>query len=198
MIGFFGFVNATKGLDTLFEAVRLLREQGVPVQVLIVGGSVGDSDPTNAAYREHLERLIRRLDLDMGDILLSTGYVEAAEASRALATCDAVALPFTDGASLRRTSLLTALDHGLPVVTTIPRQPIPELQETNALLLVPPNDPPALSDALRRLYAERALRETLGAAAKALRPSVLMAPHRRTHPGGVHRGKSSSVAAAEA
>ncbi len=167
LIGFFGFVNATKGLDTLFEAVRLLREQGVPVQVLIVGGSVGDSDPTNAIYREHLERLIRRLDLDMGDILLSTGYVEAAEASRALATCDAVALPFTDGASLRRTSLLTALDHGLPVVTTIPRQPIPELQETNALLLVPPNDPPALSDALRRLHEDRALGVSLGSAAKA-------------------------------
>ncbi|MYB75503.1 MAG: glycosyltransferase family 4 protein [Chloroflexi bacterium] len=165
LVGFFGFVNATKGLDTLFMAVRRLRDEGIPVQVLIVGGSVGDSDPSNAVYKEHLERLIRRLDLDMGDILLSTGYVEAAEASRALATCDAVALPFTDGVSLRRTSLLTALDHGLPVVTTCPKQPIPELQESGALLLVPPDDPPALSNALRRLYEDPALDETLGGAA---------------------------------
>lgn len=167
LVGFFGFVNATKGLDTLFAAVRRLREQGIPAQVLIVGGSVGDSDPTNAVYKERLERLIRRLDLDMGDILLSTGYVEASEASRALATCDAVALPFTDGASLRRTSLLTALDHGLPVVTTVPQQPLPALQESDALLFVPPGDPPALSDALRRLYEDRTLCETLSTAAQA-------------------------------
>ena len=166
LVGFFGFVNHTKGLDTLFAAVRRLRAQDIPVQALIVGGSVGDSDPTNAVYKERLERLIRRLDLDMGDILLSTGYLEAADASRALATCDALALPFTDGASLRRTSLLTALAHGLPVVTTHPKRPTPELQETGALLLVPPDDPPALSNALQSLYTDRALADSLGTAAR--------------------------------
>ncbi len=166
LVGFFGFVNHTKGLDTLFAAVRRLRAQDIPVQALIVGGSVGDSDPTNAVYKERLERLIRRLDLDMGDILLSTGYLEAADASRALATCDALALPFTDGASLRRTSLLTALAHGLPVVTTHPQRPTPELQESGALLLVTPDDPPALSNALQSLYQDRALAEALGTAAR--------------------------------
>ena len=85
-MGFFGFVNLTKGLDTLFHAVRILRDQNIPAQALIIGGSLGESDPYNAVYKEHLERLIRRLDLDMGDILLSTGYLEAADASRALAT----------------------------------------------------------------------------------------------------------------
>ncbi len=165
LVGFFGFVNSTKGLDTLFEAVRLLRDRNFPVQVLIVGGSVGDSDPSNTVYKEHLERLIRRLDLDMGDILLSTGYLEAGDASHALATCDAMAFPFTDGASLRRASMLTALDHGLPVVTTYPKHPTPELQESDALLLVPPDDPPALSQALHRLYEDHALADTLSTAA---------------------------------
>ncbi len=166
LVGFFGFVNLTKGLDTLFQAVRLLRDQGIPAQALIIGGSLGESDPYNAVYKEHLERLIRRLDLDMGDILLSTGYLEAADASRALATCDALALPFTDGASLRRTSLLTALAHGLPVVTTYPKRPTPEIQESDALLLVPPDDPAALSGALRGLYEDRALAQTLSGAAR--------------------------------
>ena len=167
LVGFFGFVNLTKGLDTLFQAVRILRDQGIPAQALIIGGSLGESDPYNAVYKEHLERLIRRLDLDMGDILLSTGYLEVADASRALATCDAMALPFADGASLRRTSLLTALAHGLPVVSTYPKQPSPEIQESDALLLVPPDDPPALSRALRRLYEDRALAENLVPAAQA-------------------------------
>ena len=167
LVGFFGFVNLTKGLDTLFQAVGILRDQNIPAQALIIGGSLGESDPYNAVYKEHLERLIRRLDLDMGDILLSTGYLEAADASRALATCDAMALPFADGASLRRTSLLTALAHGLPVVSTYPKQPSPEIQESDALLLVPPDDPPALCRALRRLYEDRALAENLAPAAQA-------------------------------
>ena len=166
LVGFFGFVNLTKGLDTLFQAVRILRDQNIPAQALIIGGSLGESDPYNAVYKEHLERLIRRLDLDMGDILLSTGYLEAADASRALATCDAMALPFADGASLRRTSLLTALAHGLPVVSTYPKQPSPVIQESDALLLVPPDDPPALSRTLRRLYEDRALADTLSTSAR--------------------------------
>ncbi len=166
LVGFFGFVNLTKGLDTLFQAVRILRDQNIPAQALIIGGSLGESDPYNAVYKEHLESLIRRLDLDMGDILLSTGYLEAADASRALATCDAMALPFADGASLRRTSLLTALAHGLPVVSTYPKQPSPVIQESDALLLVPPDDPPALSRTLRRLYEDRALADTLSTSAR--------------------------------
>lgn len=166
LVGFFGFVNLTKGLDTLFKAARLLRDQDIPVQVLIIGGSLGESDPYNAVYKEHLERLINHLQLDFDDVLLSTGYLEVADASRALSTCDAIALPFADGASLRRTSLLTSLAHGLPVVSTFPKQPTQEIQESDALLLVPPEDPAALSQALRRLYEDNALAESLGVAGK--------------------------------
>jgi glycosyltransferase involved in cell wall biosynthesis len=165
LIGFFGFVNLTKGLDTLFEAVRILRDQDVPVKLLIIGGSLGASDPYNAVYQEHLQRIIYRLRLDSEDILLNTGYLAAADTSHALATCDAMALPFADGVSLRRASMLAALDHGLPVVTTYPKLPTPEIQDSNAMLLVPPEDPPALSQALRRLHADRALADTLGTAA---------------------------------
>ena len=166
LVGFFGFVNLTKGLDTLFEAVRILRDQDIPVHLLIIGGSLGASDPYNAVYQEHLQRIIYRLGLDTEDILLSTGYLSAADASHALATCDAMALPFADGVSLRRASMLAALDHGLPVVSTYPKQPSPEIQESDALLLVPPEEPAALSQALRRLYDDQALADTLGAAAR--------------------------------
>ena len=166
LVGFFGFVNLTKGLDTLFEAARILRDQDIPIHVLIIGGSLGASDPYNAVYQEHLQRTIYRLRLDAEDVLLSTGYLSPADASHALATCDAMGLPFADGVSLRRASMLAALDHGLPVVTTFPKRPSPEIQESNAMLLVPPDDPAALSQALRRLYTDRELADTLGAAAR--------------------------------
>ncbi len=166
LVGFFGFVNLTKGLDTLFAAARILRDQDIPVHVLIIGGSLGASDPYNAVYQKHLQRIIYRLGLDTEDILLSTGYLSAADASHALATCDAMALPFADGVSLRRASMLAALDHGLPVVSTYPKQPSPEIQESDALLLVPPEEPAALSQALRRLYDDQTLASNLGAAAR--------------------------------
>lgn len=166
LVGFFGFVNLTKGLDTLFEAARILRDQKIPVHVLIIGGSLGASDPYNAVYQEHLQRTIYRLRLDAEDVLLSTGYLSPTDASHALATCDAMALPFADGASLRRASMLAGLDHGLPLVTTYPKQPSPEIQESNAMLLVPPENPAALSQALCRIYEDQALADTLGAAAR--------------------------------
>ena len=194
LVGFFGFVNSTKGLDTLFEAVRLLRDRNIPVQVLIVGGSVGDSDPSNTIYKEHLERLIRRLDLDMGDILLSTGYLEAGDASRALATCDAMALPFTDGASLRRASPADrsrprpAGGHNLSQAsdTGATGERCPTARASRR-----PNGPePGAPPPLRGPCAGRKPQHRC----PPIRRPILMAPHRRTHPGGVHGSLSAEVA----
>ena len=64
-----------------------------------------------------------------------------------------MALPYVDGASLRRGSLLAAIAHGKAIVTTEPRYPIEGLRHEDSVLYVPPNDPQSLADAVKRLLA---------------------------------------------
>ena len=58
LLGYFGFLNERKGGKDLIETLALLVSQGYPANLLLIGGQVGSSDPTNAAYAERVDRLI--------------------------------------------------------------------------------------------------------------------------------------------
>ena len=158
-VGYFGFLNLSKGGETLMQAVRLLLDRHLPVRLILVGGRTGASDPTNAAYAAQVEALIDVLDLKAH--VSATGYLDAVGASRALSACDVVALPYVDGASVRRGSLMAAIAHGRAIVTTEPRYPIEGLTPDQSVLYVPPNDPPALAQAIERVLIDPALRTRL-------------------------------------
>ncbi len=151
LIVFFGLINRSKGLDTLLESLARLRESGVPARLAIVGGGAGSSDPTNVATMREIDALIERLDL--APLIHQTGYLDDAAVSGYLSAADVVALPFADGASYRRGSMMAALQHGCATVTTTPQVPIPAFSDGANLCLVPPGDAVALADALRHLYA---------------------------------------------
>ena len=59
LLAYFGFLNAGKGGETLVRTLAELVRAGQPARLLMVGGKVGASDPTNQAYLEHVERLTR-------------------------------------------------------------------------------------------------------------------------------------------
>ncbi len=175
LLAYFGFLNESKGGETL---IRALARLGGDVKLLMVGGKVGSSDPTNAAYAERIEALITELGL--AGRVLWTGYTPQAEVSANLLAADIGVFPYKDGVSLRRGSLMAALAHGLPIVSTrypsaktyIPNQDEwwhpAELRDGDNILLVPPDDEAALADAIARLIASPALRERLGQGAKTL------------------------------
>ncbi|MBN1639884.1 MAG: glycosyltransferase family 4 protein [Anaerolineae bacterium] len=158
--GYFGFLNESKGGDTLIRALGEAPEEHV---LLMIGGRVGSSDPTNRAYAERIEALIAGLGL--ADRVAWTGYVAQPEVSASLLGCDAIVLPYRDGVSFRRGSLHAALAHGCAIVTTKPRVPLPELRHEESVLLVEPDAPRALSEALVRLQHDPMLRERLAAGA---------------------------------
>ncbi len=168
LLGYFGFLNESKGGDTLIRALSLLvRQRMVPApHLLMIGGRVGSSDPTNRAYAAHIESLIQELKLS--DHVHWTGYVPPAEVSAALLSVDVMLLPYRDGASFRRGSLHAALAHGCAIVTTVPRVPVPELLDGENVLLVPPDDPKSLSGAVLRLYGDPDLRRRIGIGAREL------------------------------
>lgn len=166
LLGYFGFLNASKGGDTLISALAILDDRKAKVKLVLIGGATGASDPTDAAFSAQIDKLIRRYDV--GDRILRTGYVNPPEVSAHLLACDAVVLPYRDGVSFRRGSLLAALAHGCPVITTEPRAPLPELRDGENIRLVPAESAPALVLAVSGLLEAPAVRARLGQGAKAL------------------------------
>ncbi len=169
LLCFFGFINERKGVDTLVHALQLLAsdpEDPASPLLLFIGGQTGASDPTNVAYLAQIKALIA--DLGQADRVRWTGYLPAEEVTASFFAADLCVLPFRDGASFLHGTFHAALAHGVPILTTQPRLPLPELIDRQNIYLVPPGDPQALAAAIRQLAADPELRRTLGAGAKTL------------------------------
>ncbi len=180
LLSYFGFLNASKGGETLIRALWDLASQNRNIKLIMVGGQVGDSDRTNAAYLEHIKQLIDELRLT--DRILWTGFTSDTEVSANLIASDMAVLPYRDGASYRRGSFMAALSHGLPTVSTkgpgttplssVPHATVddslPDLMDGENVLLVPPDDPVTTSRAIIRLIASPALRQRLSISARVL------------------------------
>jgi len=164
VIGFFGFLNQSKGGDELIETLRLLHQTRRNVYLLMIGDKLGASDQTTQAYLRKVEALIRKQQLQ--DNVRWTGAEPDSEVAADLNACDVVLLPFTDGASLRRGTLMAALVNGCAIVTTTPQAPLPELQHERDLLYVDAGDSQALANAVLRLADDASLRATIQANAR--------------------------------
>ena len=166
LLAYFGFLNPSKGGEDLVLALEQLVQRGRLAGLLMIGGQVGDVDPTNQAYADQIRSLIHERGLD--SLVRWTGYTSPAEVSGHLLAADAVVMPYRDGVSFRRTTFIAALRHGRPVITTQPALPLAGLCDGENVLLVPPQAVAALTDAITRLADDAALRARLAAGARAL------------------------------
>ena len=177
---YFGFLNESKGGETLIRTLWELVSQNRSVKLLMVGGQVGDSDPTNVAYLQRIKKLIA--DLRLEEYVYWTGFTSDAEVSASLVASDIALLPYRDGASYRRGSFMAALSHGLPIVSTkgpgaaplpsvlsvAPDSVLPTLVDGDNVLLVAPDDPGSAARAIIRLMANLALRQRLATRSRIL------------------------------
>lgn len=166
VVGYFGFLNASKGIDTLLQAVRIARNNKLPVKLLMIGGRTGTSDPVNIVYAQEVDQMVE--DLDLHEHIRWTGFVDGPAVSGHLTASDMVALPFRDGVSFRRGSLMAALAHGCPIITTHPQVDVPELISDQHVRMIPAESPTALSLAIEDLALNPELREALGKQAREL------------------------------
>ena len=83
-----------------------------------------------------------------------TGLQSDADVAAALNSCDVLLMPYTDGASLRRGTLMAGLANGCAIVTTTPQAPLPELVDGRDLLYVQPENDEALAGAVLRLVGD--------------------------------------------
>lgn len=138
VIGYFGFLNRSKGGVTLVRTLQRLVQAGRDAQLLMIGDQLGASDPTNQAYLAEVGALIGELGLI--DRVRWTGRQPNDEVSADLNAVDVLLMPYEDGASLRRGTLMAGLANGCAVVTTAPQAPLPELVDGRDLLYVPAGD----------------------------------------------------------
>jgi glycosyltransferase involved in cell wall biosynthesis len=149
-----------KGHDTLIRAAAILRDRGVPYTVRVAGDGI---------EWPRLQRLVHALSL--GDRVIFLGPLTPAEvrAEYAAAAVFALAcrtLPNGDRDGLPNV-VLEAMVHGLPVVCTRQSGTAEAVEHGRTGLLVAPDDPASLADALATVLTEDGLAEWLGAAARA-------------------------------
>ncbi len=160
IISFFGVIHANKGFECLLRAVSGALHDDVPVCLNVIS----NFDPGRIPYHAGIKRLIDFLGIEKSVHL--TGYASPEKVSRLLSLSDLCVLPFTDGATLRRGTLIAAAAHRKPIISTRSKDYIPpQLIDKENILLVPINDEHKLKEAIKLLCADSALRERLGAGA---------------------------------
>ncbi len=166
LLCYFGFLNSSKGGEELIAALDALVQRGLDVSLLMIGSSVGASDRTNLAYLDGVRAQIALRGLERR--VLWTGHLSEEGVAAAFGAADLCVLPYRDGISFRRGSLMGALSHGMPIVSTLPRVALPELRPGENIWLTPPSDPAALAEAIAHLAAQPSLCAQLRAGAVAL------------------------------
>ena len=145
---FFGYVRAYKGLDVLLDAWPRVRANR-PVELVIAGEFYEDAAP----YRARIASAGEGASGAGGPaIRLLDRYLPDAEVETVFKAADVVVLPYRSATQSGVTHVAYAL--GLPVITT----DVGGLAETvtpgETGLVVPPENPGALADAIVRYFAE--------------------------------------------
>jgi len=165
VLAYFGFLNRSKGGITLVDTLERLAAQGRNVHLLMVGERVGASDPTNYAYLQEVEERIASLGLSKR--VRWSGRLSDEAVAKSLNACDVLVMPYSDGASLRRGTLMAGLVNGCAIVTTTPQSPLPDLREGEEWLTVPAENPEATAWAVARIADDPILAGKLRANARA-------------------------------
>lgn len=154
VIAFFGFLHPVKGIETLLSAFRELSDQQPQARLLLIGGveSLALPDQQAADYWQQLQQRISQLELP--ERVQMTGYLNAEQVSALLLGSDLGVLPFHPGVTLKSGSLLTLVEHGLPVVATRANPPDPDLENLPFVRLVAPRQPQELAVQLGALLKD--------------------------------------------
>jgi glycosyltransferase involved in cell wall biosynthesis len=153
IFGYAARIEVGKGPFVLAEALAQLRQKRDDVHVRLAG--------TGPAVQEVKAR-VRQLQLN-GSWEFVGSYDGTVGCSAFMRTLDVFVLPsFAEGTSK---SVIEAMSHGLPIITTNVGG-LPDLLTPSAGILIPPGDSSALADAMQFLASDPVLRKQMGEAAR--------------------------------
>ena len=143
-----GRISREKDLDLLAAAYRRLRDEGLPVQLFIVG---------HGPYTEALAKTLPEA--------FFTGYLSGNELATAYASADIFVFPSTTDTF--GNVILEAQACGVPVVVSDSGGPKELVDDKTNGLITKSHDVDDLADAIRALVTNPALRERMGKSARA-------------------------------
>lgn len=145
-----GFVGVAKGGAVLVRAVPALLDRCPEIRVIFAGTGNPPDD---------LETLLE----DERERVAWIGWLDAEAKAERLSSCDIFTMPsLSEGMPI---ALLEAMTYGRAIVASDVGGIPDVVAGGEQAVLVPPDDPDALAEALARTAADPALREQLGAAA---------------------------------
>jgi glycosyltransferase involved in cell wall biosynthesis len=152
-----GRLHPDKGIDVLLRAAHLLRRRYPTLRVVVVGPSQDGWE----RYEQELRGLCGELGLD--DIIEFTGFLD--RPSEKVATASIYVQPARDVTEVQPIAVLEAMAQGMPVVATTAGGLRELIDDGDTGLLVAPDDPVALTEAIARLIEDPSLACDLGARA---------------------------------
>jgi hypothetical protein len=168
LVGYFG-AGGDYALEALRAAASRLNGDGAGCAFVCIGKGSGDVARSLAGDGTIRAGLVR-----------ATGTLGGAELSRHLQACDVLVQPYVDGVSGRRTTTVSALEHGIPVATTFGRLSEPFWQDAAGIAVVPADHPERLGDVVSALLEPSRNRAARTAARKFYEthfaPAVALAP----------------------
>jgi glycosyltransferase involved in cell wall biosynthesis len=139
-----------KGIQYAIKAVARLIGEGYCIKYVIIGGG---------EYRQDLEKLARTLGVE--NRILFQGGIKNSELPHYYSMAKVAVFP-SIGVETFGISIAEAMSCGVPVISTRVGG-IPEVVAEGTGLLVPPRDEVSLSEALKTLISDNALRERMSA-----------------------------------
>jgi glycosyltransferase involved in cell wall biosynthesis len=129
----------------------------------MIGGNFGENH--TSSYVNGIHELAKKLGVEGKVIWTGEDASDSDEASLYLRAADVAVFPFKYGVTLNRSSVATAMSHGLPTVTTKGESLESPFVDEENVLLCPPEDPESIAMAVDSIIANPKLRDKLRAGA---------------------------------
>lgn len=159
VIGYYGYLYAEKGIETLFKAFQILNAQRANTKLVMIGGNKTENH--KSSYLDGIYGLAKMLGIDTHMRWMGEYPSDSDEASVYLRASDACVFPFKYGVTLNRSSVAAAAAHGLPIVTTRCEPLESPFRDRENVLLCSPDDPRSLARLIYSLIDDENLRSAL-------------------------------------
>jgi polysaccharide biosynthesis protein PslF len=163
VVVYFGLLHPNKGIEKLLQSFHAVHQKNSRTRLLMLSLYEPSITPYHASLRETVARL------KIADAVVWAGYLDNPGVSEHLACADVGFFPFQDGVTLRRSSFITAMAHGLPILTTSGHAGTSEigLQDgENALIVRAEASAEEMADRLLALAEDPPLRARLASGAR--------------------------------